>query len=104
MRTNRLGAVQVAVAACALLGACAVMRNPSTPGEYADDAALASYVRSRLAQDPAVPATSVEIEALRGIVSLSGYAPSQLAKERAGELARDVPGVREVRNDIVVYP
>ena len=37
-----------------------------------------------------------------GIVQLSGFAKSQHEKDRAGQIAREVKGVTEVRNSLVV--
>ena len=41
---------------------------------------------------------------MQGTVQLSGFAASAIERQRAGEIARAVPGVRSVRNDIVVRP
>ena len=38
----------------------------------------------------------------RVVVKLSGFAKSQAEKDRAGQLAREVKGVTEVRNSLVV--
>lgn len=100
MRTTRW---ITALSLLALAG-CAVVRNQSTPGEYVDDAVLSTQIKSRFAQDPIVSASALEVESLRGTVQLSGFARSQDEKDRAGALAREVPGVKEVRNDIIIHP
>jgi hyperosmotically inducible protein len=94
----------IAILAPGLAASCAVMRNTSSPGEYVDDSAISALVKARLASDPRANATALEVETLRRVVQLSGYAKSQTEKDRAGDLARDVEGVKEVRNDIIVDP
>jgi osmotically-inducible protein OsmY len=37
-----------------------------------------------------------------GFVQLSGFAKSQMEKDRAGQIARGVKGVTEVRNSLIV--
>ena len=44
----------------------------------------------------------IQVEALKGTVQLAGFATSQAEKDRAGQLARGVPDVKEVRNNIIV--
>jgi osmotically-inducible protein OsmY len=42
------------------------------------------------------------VETLDGTVQLSGFATSQAEKDKAAMVARGVPEVRDVRNNIVV--
>jgi osmotically-inducible protein OsmY len=44
----------------------------------------------------------INVESLKGIVQLSGIVDSQIASDRAVEIARSVTGVKSVKNDIVV--
>lgn len=101
---RRRGALSVAALALAALSACAALRDSPAQDQYIRDAALSSAVRSRLADDPRAPGPAVAVESLRGVVELSGRARSGLARDRASQIARTVPGVKEVRNDIVVSP
>jgi hyperosmotically inducible protein len=65
----------------------------------ANDKEIARAVETRLAQDPQLK--KVEVRADAGVVTLTGEAPSVTASARASELARQVPGVRSVRNDLM---
>lgn len=100
MKTLLLASM-LAIATAAGTG-CAVKSGQSTMGQYVDDATISTRVKSRLAQDEVVSAMRVQVETLNGTVQLAGFAASAAEKERAGELARNVPNVRQVRNDIVV--
>lgn len=98
------------IAACALaigltglgLGGCAVTSGQSTVGSYVDDKTIATRVKTRFATDERVSAMRIEVESLNGTVQLSGFATSDAEKARAGEIAKGVPDVKSVKNDIVV--
>lgn len=83
-------------------GGCAVKSGQSTMGQYVDDATISTRVKARLAEDPAVSAMRIQVETLNGTVQLAGFAASQNEKDKAGQLARNVPDVKDVRNNIIV--
>jgi hyperosmotically inducible protein len=64
----------------------------------ANDKDIAKAVETRLKQDPQLK--KVEVRADAGVVTLTVEAPSVTASSKASELARQVPGVRSVRNDV----
>lgn len=86
----------------AILTACAPSGTHRGTGEYLDDTAITARVKTALAADPDVKATDVQVETFRGTVQLSGFVESPVSVTRAAQLARDVPGVKEVRNSIVI--
>lgn len=98
---NILVATLVAVSALATTG-CAVTSGQSSMGQYVDDATISSRVKTRMAQDPAVSAMRIEVETLNGTVQLAGFATSQAEKDKAAQIARAVPDVKDVRNNIIV--
>lgn len=83
---------------------CAVIRGQETVGAYVDDSAITTAVKSRFVDSRQVAASAISVETLNGTVMLSGFATSQNEKNTAEELARNVNGVRMVRNQIVVRP
>jgi len=96
-------ATMVAIGAMSGTG-CAVTSGQSSVGQYVDDATIATRVKARFAEDPGVSAMRIQVEALNGTVQLAGFATSQAEKDRAAQLARSVPEVKEVRNNILVRP
>ncbi len=86
----------------AILSACAPTGAHRGTGEYIDDAAITTRVKTAFAADPEVKATEVQVETYKGTVQLSGFVESPESATRAAQLARDVPGVKEVRNSMVV--
>ncbi len=99
-----LMASMVVLATLATLGGCAVTSGQSTVGQYVDDATIATRVKTRFAEDSQVSAMRIQVEALKGTVQLAGFAISQAEKDRAGQIARAVPDVKDVRNNIIVKP
>lgn len=97
-------ALAFSLAALSGLGGCAITSGQSSVGQYVDDASITTGVKARFAQDPQVNAMRIKVEALNGVVELSGFAVSETEKIKAAELARKVPGVKEVRNSIIVRP
>jgi osmotically-inducible protein OsmY len=83
---------------------CAVARDQQTVGAYVDDATITTRVKAKMAEDKTVSATSISVETLNGTVQLSGFAKSNAEKASAEALAKATPGVKAVRNDIVVRP
>lgn len=81
---------------------CAGSETRQSTGEYIDDAAITSKVKSKLLSDDDVSGMAVEVETYKGVVQLSGFVDSDAERRRAEDLAEEVTGVRNVRNDIRV--
>jgi hyperosmotically inducible protein len=67
-----------------------------------DDARLGVRVKTALVNDAALGTRLVEVRVDRGVVTLSGLVGSTAEAERAIELARAIPGVVDVRSQLVV--
>lgn len=95
--------VAAMVAVAALFGAgCAVTSGQESVGEYVDDTTITTRVKSKFAEDQAVAASRIQVETLKGVVQLSGFATSEAERQRAAQIAAAVPGVKQVRNSIEV--
>ena len=73
-----------------------------TAGEMLDDTVTTTKVKTAFFQDEKVSALRINVHSNRGVVQLSGFANSLQEADRAAEIARTVPGVIEVRNDILL--
>ena len=92
-----------AFAAVTLFSAgCAVVRQQETVGAFVDDTTITTQIKSRMAADPVVLALAISVETLNGEVQLSGFAKSAAERAKAESIAREVNGVKRVRNNIVV--
>src|SRR5207237_4459567 len=81
---------------------CAVTSGRESAGEYAKDKEIAARVKTRLYADPTTKGTEIEVQALRGVIQLSGFVDNQAARNRAGEIASSTPGVVQVYNNLLL--
>ena len=104
-KTLKVLALITCLGAVPLLGGligCAGNRYTQSTGEHIDDRATSSRVRTALSADTEYKYDGVNIETFKGVVQLSGFVNSRDQKNRAGDLARRVEGIREVANNITV--
>jgi len=86
----------------ASLVACASTSKQEGAGEYVDDSVITTKVKSQLAADDFLKSFQIGVETYKGIVQLSGFVGSQMAVNKAGEIARGVQGVKSVKNNLIV--
>ena len=105
-RTTLVSALAAAACAAALISlpGCAVTRGQETVGAYIDDAAITTAVKARFVDNKEVAASSISVETLNGTVMLSGFAKNANERATAESIARDVKGVKSVKNEIAVRP
>jgi hyperosmotically inducible protein len=103
MNTRTLLACALAASLIAISG-CAVTRGQESVGAYVDDTAITTSIKARFVDNRDVDASSIKVETLNGTVMLSGFAKNNLERGTAERIARDVNGVRSVRNEISVRP
>lgn len=93
------------VASTLLIGGCASNnRDQSAVGQFVDDAKITTQIKARYADDPVVSALAIKVDTENGHVRISGFAKSADEKNSAEAIARKVPHVRSVKNDIVIRP
>ena len=98
---HTLATTLITTALVALQG-CAVSRGQESVGAYIDDTAITTQVKGRFIDNKNVDASSISVETLNGTVMLSGFAKSANERTTAEGIARDVKGVKAVKNSIVV--
>lgn len=81
---------------------CAGTATRESTGEYVDDASITTKVKAEFVRDPVVKALDVKVETFKGVVQLSGFVDSPQEKSRAEQIARNVPGVQGVKNNISI--
>ncbi len=91
-----------ALLATTTIVACTSTRTSESTGEYVDDAAITSKVKAALLSDAGLKSFAISVETFKDAVQLSGFVNTDQVKARAGEVAAGVPGVRSVRNNLVV--
>jgi hyperosmotically inducible periplasmic protein len=102
MNKIRNAAVAATIAMTIALSGCNVFRGQSTTGQYVDDVAITTKVKAELLDSKKVDGLEVNVDSKNGYVTLTGYASSAEERTRAGQLARDVKGVKGVDNDLQI--
>jgi osmotically-inducible protein OsmY len=86
----------------AVFAACASTPQQSSTGEVVDDSVITTKIKTQLASDEFLKSFQISVETRKGIVELSGFVDSQKAKDKAGQIARAVEGVKSVQNALIV--
>lgn len=81
---------------------CAATAKQEGTGEYIDDTVITTKVKAAILDDPALKVAEINVETFKGVVQLSGFVGSRAAANRAVEVARGVPGVKSVKNDMLI--
>lgn len=66
------------------------------------DNEIADDVRRRLTQSSFIRATDLDVQVASGVVTLAGTVPTYSQSQQAAGVAREVRGVRTVRNNVIV--
>ena len=99
--TLLLAALMNVMAAAALVG-CSSMPTQESAGQAVDDGVVTAKVKAALVADPVTKAHQINVETFKGTVQLSGFVETDEARTRALQLARDVEGVRKVKDAMEV--
>jgi hyperosmotically inducible protein len=73
-----------------------------TAGQNIDDGTLTTYVKTQLAGERLNTLSRVGVETNNGIVYLTGEVETATEKSRAGTVASQVKGVKQVVNNLQV--
>jgi hyperosmotically inducible protein len=95
-------AVVVMLGGAVTVSACSSTSQRESTGEYVDSAAITTKVKAQLIEDPVTKAAQISVETFKDTVQLSGFVDTAASRSRAEQIARNVQGVRAVRNDLVV--
>ncbi|HET7874174.1 MAG TPA: BON domain-containing protein, partial [Methylomirabilota bacterium] len=68
------------------------------------DTWLTAKTKIALFGDERVKGTQVSVETIKGVIHLRGKVDSELAKGAADEVAKNIEGVKGVKNDLQVVP
>ena len=100
MKITQKIATGLFVASLFAVAGCASTATKEGTGEYVDDAVLTTKVKAGIFNEPTLKSMEINVETFKGTVQLSGFVaqPADIAK--AGAIARGVPGVKSVKNDI----
>ena len=81
---------------------CAGGKRHESTGEYIDDSAITSKVKTSILADSKLKVFQINVKTFKGTVQLSGFVDSSEMASRAAEVARTVNGVKTVNNSLIV--
>ena len=79
---------------------CASTAKKEGTGEYVDDTVITTKVKAAVLNEPTLKSAEINVETFKGVVQVSGFVSSQADISKAVEVARSVPGVKSVKNDM----
>ena len=81
-----------------------IRTDDASVGEALDDSVVTARVKTALVANPVTKARQINVTTADGVVQLSGFVDSPTERSTATEVARAVPGVRLVQNDLETKP
>jgi hyperosmotically inducible periplasmic protein len=82
--------------ACLILLSGVAMAAERSTGQVVDDALVTTTIKGRFAADPQVSALAINVDTVKGVVTLTGVVESDSARQRAIQLAQETEGVQRV--------
>ena len=77
---------------------CVPMPTQQPVAEAIGDGVVTARIKERLTEDPVTKVHDIKVETFRGNVELSGFVETDQVRSRALQLAKDVSGVKRVRD------
>jgi osmotically-inducible protein OsmY len=81
-----------------------MLQVPAGGSQLTSDPAILTEIQSRMAHDPTLTHAKIQVFSEAGNVILNGFVPSFQAEHQALTVARQVPGVKSVRDNLMVSP
>jgi len=81
---------------------CAGSRTSDSTGQYVDDTAITTKVKSALLGDGAVKSFEIKVETFKGVVQLSGFVDTEDQRSAATRDAMSVNGVKDVKDNLTL--
>jgi hyperosmotically inducible protein len=98
---TRLKLSSIVLATLLVLSGCTSMTG-QTAGHYVDDSTITASVKAKLVAEKTANLTRIDVDTTNQVVTLSGIVASADDKARAEQLARQIGGVKSVKNNLQV--
>jgi hypothetical protein len=82
------------------LVSCASTSKREGTGEYFDDSVITTRVKAAILAEDTLKVAEINVETYKGVVQLSGFVSSMTDQNKAVKIAKDVGGVKSVKNDM----
>lgn len=84
------------------IAGCSSTSTEKSTGEYIDDTVITTKVKAAFVEHDDLSANEIQVETFKGTVQLSGFVADPEDVSKAARVAKDVKGVKSVKNDIRV--
>jgi hyperosmotically inducible protein len=91
----------IILAALIVVSGCSSMTG-ETAGQYVDDSTITASVKAKLIADKTANLMRIDVDTTNQVVTLNGIVESADQKAVAEQLAREVRGVKSVKNNLQV--
>jgi len=86
----------------ASLVGCASTNGREGTGEFVDNTVITTKVKAALFNEAPLKVFEINVETFKGNVQLSGFVSTQADIDKAGEITRQIEGVKSVNNNILL--
>ena len=101
MNKNLLKLLASSAVALTLI-ACSSSPNERSAGEVFDDTAVLAKTKAALVYDPDIKGSNIDVDVVRGQVTLTGVVRSEEERKKVLETVWGVKGVKSVQTDIQI--
>lgn len=101
-RLNRIVKLLVGIGLIIAFLGCAATQTRESTGQYVDDSVITTKVKTAIFNEDSLKMLQINVKTFKGVVQLSGFVDSAQSVKKAGEVARSVEHVIEVKNDLIV--
>ena len=98
---TRYSISMILLATVLMIGGCTSMTG-QTAGQYVDDTTITTTVKAKLVGEKTVNLTRIDVDTENQIVTLTGIVESAEQKAKAEQIARQVGGVKGVKNNLQI--
>ena len=100
----KIGARADAASSAVADAASTVAQKAAQVGAIVDDSAITASIKADMLKDPGLAALRIDVNTVKGEVTLRGEAGSDVARQRAVVLASATAGVVKVNDEVTVRP
>jgi len=101
-QTSIIRNMLMGIALVVTVAACEATSGRETAGEYIDDSAITTKIKSAYLNEPAMKSMQIDVTTFKNVVQLSGFVDKTETKVLAGQIARTTKGVHDVQNDLII--
>ncbi len=101
-RTHLPALLIAAMLGSSLIAGCSSTPSQQSTGEAIDDGVVTARIKAKLIEDPVTKAHQINVDTFKGTVQLSGFVETEQARSRALQIAREVNGVKQVKDALQI--